>query len=344
MSAQPADLLLRPPADAPEVFSLLQLALEQWPGEVTLLSVELTIRWINPAASARLGRIAADCIGRHWLTLQNEPGATLEDLERALQGEVTDIAARPARTVAGSLRYASLRVQPVMSGSVCAGLMIVERDVTAELWNRDLAMRRAAVVRSVARGSRDLICLLDANGRVLFVSDGVRDVLGIDAESTIGSSVFERIHPDDLREVRERIANGDVLHSPQQLREMRFRFRHQDGSWRWMIGMAVSALSDPNLAAIIVVARDATEELAAEERLRNRERRLVHLTENSQDLIIVLAADGRCTFESASVRRQLGFAYGELDQHRLLQRVHPAHRKRAVVFVRQIAADRKSVV
>ena len=340
MSAQPADLLLRPPADAPEVFSLLQLALEQWPGEVTLLSLELTIRWINPAAAARLGRSAADCIGRRWLTLHTESGATLQDIERALQGEVMDIAARAVRTAAGSLRYASVRIQPVMNGNVCAGLMLVERDVTAELWNRDLDMRRAAIVRTIARGSRDLICLLDADGRVLFVSDGVRDVLGLDVESAIGSNVFERIHPDDLREVRERIANGDVLHTPQQLREMRFRFCHLDGSWRWLIGMAVNALADPNLAAIIVVARDATEELAAAERSRSRERRLSHLTENTQDLILVFAADGRCTFESTSVQRQLGFAPGELSQDHLLQCVHPAFRKHAVVFVKQIVAER----
>ena len=153
-----------------------------------------------------------------------------------------------------------------------------------------------------------------------------------------GRNIFEFICPDDIAEVRSKFDSGEVLRTPLRMRRVRFRFRHADGQWRWLESLAVNALHDPLLATIIVHSRDVSEDVALEEALRRRERRFSTLTEKSEDLIVVLGADGKAVFESASISRIFGFRPRELTSRRILRLIHPSHRRRAIGVGRELMA------
>ena len=46
----------------------------------------------------------------------------------------------------------------------------------------------------------DVIIILDSNGRFLWVSPQVQDVLGYDSEEIIGREGFNYIHKDDIED------------------------------------------------------------------------------------------------------------------------------------------------
>ncbi|MCU0757979.1 MAG: PAS domain S-box protein [Steroidobacteraceae bacterium] len=266
---------LKPPggevAVAPDP-GIAALALANWPGEVALLGTDLRVEWVNARCAARLGVAPADCVGLEWLALHPTAAVHVAEYQRAARGEGIEL---PPAPFAGPGRagFGSATLQPLLRDGAVAGLLVVERELPLPAPGAKLADRREALLRAVAEASRDAIALLDARGAISFVSDAVLAMTGRAPQQYLGRSIFEFIHPDDLGEVREKMASGDVLRTPLRMRHVRYRFRHADGQWRWLESLAVNALHDPLLEAIIVDSRDVSAEVALEEALgRSRER------------------------------------------------------------------------
>src|SRR5438067_9287746 len=74
------------------------------------------------------------------------------------------------------------------------------------------------------------------------------------------------MHPEDVPRVHEALRAEVQDDAPPQLLEL--RWRHADGSWRWLEAMVNNRLGDPTVGGIIVTSRDITERRRAEERLR----------------------------------------------------------------------------
>jgi PAS domain S-box-containing protein len=80
-------------------------------------------------------------------------------------------------------------------------------------------------------------------------------------------NVLDHVHPEDLAHVLEEtekaLAEGGVATN-----EAEYRFRHRDGSWRWMESVGTYLLDDPAVGGVVVTSRDVTRRKEAEERLR----------------------------------------------------------------------------
>jgi PAS domain-containing protein len=58
--------------------------------------------------------------------------------------------------------------------------------------------------RALIENASDMIWILDDHGNYKYVSPSTRRILGYDPEFLIGTSAFDRLHPDDRQVVRER--------------------------------------------------------------------------------------------------------------------------------------------
>ena len=117
--------------------------------------------------------------------------------------------------------------------------------------------------RALIENSADGIALLAADGTVLYASPPTRLMLGHDPSAVIGKQVLEHMHADDLPLARDlcaqvRATRGATLSS-------QFRYRHKDGSWRWIESTDNYLLAEPGVEAIVVNYRDVTERKQAEE-------------------------------------------------------------------------------
>jgi len=77
----------------------------------------------------------------------------------------------------------------------------------------------------------DLLCISDLDGHLLRVNPAWEEVLGYKTNELQGSCIFDFIHPDDLDtavEIKEKLSNY------QQVNHFENRFRHQNGSYRYL--------------------------------------------------------------------------------------------------------------
>ena len=141
---------------------------------------------------------------------------------------------------------------------------VTERKRTEEALAESERRLRAVLVQY---GS-DVIAILEADGTFRYESPAVEVVLGYGPGGRVGESVFSYIHPDDLEVARS--VFGESLRGAGSRRPAEIRFRHADGSWRWLEGAANNLLSDPDVRGIVANFRDVTERKALEGRLAHQ--------------------------------------------------------------------------
>jgi len=78
-----------------------------------------------------------------------------------------------------------------------SGFLLIFRDVTLRTQLQDQLDRMDVLYRGLVEGSPDLIYVLDANARVLFINDTVATLLGYAKKDLIGKDLIDIVHPED---------------------------------------------------------------------------------------------------------------------------------------------------
>ena len=164
--------------------------------------------------------------------------------------------------------------------------------------------------RALVENSSDAIVLLDASGKILFVSETSQRLLGYSIDERLGHSAFEFMHEEDVPIVRATFA--ECLQKPGVPITTEFRNLHKDGSWRLIEAVAVNRLEEPAIDAIVVNYRDVTERRRAEHALRSSEERLRHIVENAQDIIYYCDPLGHFTYVNPTAARVMKYSEQEL--------------------------------
>src|SRR5882762_4683115 len=183
--------------------------------------------------------------------------------------------------------------------------------------------------------ARDIISVAAPDGRLQYVSGGVRNSLGYTSEERQSSTLFEHVHPDDLEALRARyqqLVDGEIKAFSHE-----FRVRHKDGSYRWLESSYTSALDNPLIGGVVINSRDITGRKMAEQRLAQREE-VFRLAADAVDGVIYEwdVASGY-VHRSRGVLEVLGIEPEDLEPNSEAwqERVHPrdfeAHKKAATL-------------
>lgn len=160
----------------------------------------------------------------------------------------------------------------VGAGSVLAvllallSLITVHRDAEALRRVADELREREEYYRLLTEHSSDLVRLLSAEGRVLYVSPSVERMLGYSVAEYMQLTPRSLLHPDEQHIASELLdairtgARNDGVSS--------YRIRHRSGAYRWFeVRWVVRRSADGAVRDIHSVARDFTERLEAEHQL-----------------------------------------------------------------------------
>jgi len=173
----------------------------------------------------------------------------------------------------GSLHWYSVSGQPVFDQvGRFEGYRGVGHDITERVVSRERLEKTQHWLEQAIRAGRIGLWERDADTWAFAITDNWKSLFGY-AEDEIGNSSadFDRlVHPDDLERIHA-FARA-YRENPQGDYENRFRVRHKDGSWRWV-------LSRGNIRTDAVTERgtwvgchiDITEQKLAEEALRANE-------------------------------------------------------------------------
>ncbi|WP_460683114.1 putative bifunctional diguanylate cyclase/phosphodiesterase [Modestobacter lapidis] len=125
-----------------------------------------------------------------------------------------------------------------------------QRRLTADL------QRSEAYFRTLVRGSVDPIVILDEGLTLRWSSPSITDLLGLDPARTVGLTLTDVLHPDDVPGL---LAGLDAVAVPgdPETKIRTARVRHVDGHWRMIQARVHDLRRDPDVGALVLYCRDA---------------------------------------------------------------------------------------
>ena len=233
--------------------------------------------------------------------------------------------------VQGSLRNPDRRF-------ICLARDVTER-VRAERALRESEERFA----QTARVSRSFVWEVDARGRYVYASSGVKDVLGYRAEELVGRMHFYDFYPgrDCQRFKRDCFA---AFRRGRPIRNFVNLNRAKDGRLVWTASSATPQLNaHGRLRGYRGIDIDVTERIRAEQALRESERRFAESARQSRTYLWEVDAAGLYVYVSPVVANVLGYApeeiVGRLHYHDLFP---PSMRARLVAEIQAAIDQRRS--
>ena len=215
-------------------------------------------------------RDARDVVGRKVIEFWADPAEALRSL-RALAAGTLVVAALRARRADGSEFDVELSGSQIIAddgridGYIGSFLDVTERTL-AEKRLQVERERTRAIVDSVL----DIVVILDAQGTIIFENAAVERVLGFRAGERVGDSILSHAHPDDV--ARAGASMAELFVDPQKLTRITMRYRHKDGTWRWLETFGRNLMHVPAIGGILGVGRDVSEQREMQARLDASER------------------------------------------------------------------------
>ena len=209
------------------------------------------------------------------------------------------------------------------------GMVGVSMDVTERKRAEEALGKSEERFRALTQNSSDIITLLGTDGTVHYQSPSIEHILGYRPEELVGKSIFDYVHPEDLGRVRRAFAKG--LAEPDLHPSVQHRFRHKDGSWRYLESVGSNLLGESIVGEFVVNSRDVTERVWAEEKLRHAETRYRTLVERLPAVTYVQEIGGPepAIYMSPQMETLTGYSPEECKDPDLRWRmVHPDDRER----------------
>ena len=250
-----------------EMRGRLEAMLEHTNEIITVLDESGTVLFSNAASGRLTGFAGSEINGTSAFDLIHP-----DDRDMAASKFLESLAQPGAVTTAElRLRYADheyhdveVHVNNLLENASVKGLVVTIHDVTDRRRNEQRLQQSEGRHRSLIQNLTDVIVVLNRNFEVTYVSPAIERLIAAPADTNLGMSAFNDIHPDDLPGVigvLEEVMNGELGATRQM--ELRLDRTSGTGDWRWLDSVTVNRLDDPAVQGIVCTLRDITEQKAA---------------------------------------------------------------------------------
>jgi PAS domain S-box-containing protein len=156
-------------------------------------------------------------------------------------------------------------------------------------------------------------CLNDPEYTMMFVSEGVHELIGYEPEEIVGNaeiSYGEIVHPEDAQAVWTTIQQAVDLNIPFQ---MVYRIRTRAGEYKWVWEQGRGVHDDKgNLLSLEGFITDISEQKSAQEALQQQSDFNAKLIETSPVFYLALDAGGRIIMVNAAMLQATGYERSDL--------------------------------
>ena len=227
------------------------------------------MKYQSPSMERILGYTPEDSAGQNMFALVHP-----DDLETAMR-EIAAAAAAPGTTGHaeyrfrhrdGSWRQLETFGRTVSPTSAEEGLVFNTRDITERKEAEDALRRSEQHFRRLIENAQDNIVIVSPDGVMTYQSPSVTRILGYTPDELVRTSAWELVHPDDVDAVMREL--GTAFATPGVIGHAEYRFRHKDGSWRYLEAFGQTLSTDSASEGLVANIRDVTERRLAEEALR----------------------------------------------------------------------------
>jgi PAS domain S-box-containing protein len=270
---------------------------------------------VNPALAGMLGYASREeLLSKNARELYLDPAARaaesalLEEQGRVVSREI--VLRKKDGTPVTCLDTASLVRDAAGHPVRYQGILV---DISARLDMERSLREQQEFARRLVESFPDLIVVLDREGKFTFVSNRVREMLGLSPADLMGKRYGMRAHPEDLKHLEALV--HDILDGVKTNDTLEYRSRHQDGTWR-MLRATVAPLADAagTVTGMVASLRDVTEINRLEQQVMQSEKLaamgqmmagVAHELNNPLTAILAVSDMLREHSEDAGHRRQL---------------------------------------
>jgi diguanylate cyclase (GGDEF)-like protein/PAS domain S-box-containing protein len=157
--------------------------------------------------------------------------------------------------------------------------------------------------RALVHNSNDIAIIMDASGKITYVSPSVETVAGHKPADMLGTNAWDYHYPDDVEadraDVGAALARGETI-----TRE--WRLRRADGSWGWFEFTMRDLRDNPAINGVVGNFQDVTQRHDGDAALRESEQIFRRTVEQSSDAFIAVGADDRITEWNPAATRMFG--------------------------------------
>jgi PAS domain S-box-containing protein len=202
---------------------------------------------------------------------------------------------------------------------------------------------REEYYRYLIENALEITGILAADGAISYISPAVQSILGYSPEELTGNSVFKLIHPEDIGAAHaalERVL--EVPNAPTTLTT--YQVQARDGSYRFLEAAGKNLLDVPSVAGILMLARDVTSRVEAEERLGESRRLIESVAETVPDALYVYdVSKGRIVWANRTVLELLPEIL-QMAREDLTALIHPEDLKALAEIVGSLTGSRRGRV
>ncbi|WP_460880770.1 PAS domain-containing sensor histidine kinase [Pontibacter rugosus] len=174
--------------------------------------------------------------------------------------------------------------------------------------------------RSIISKSKDLISVLDTEGRYIFVGESAQQIYGYKPVELLGKRCLSFIHPDDQPIIQQCIQTVVAGGQPQV---PPFRYRVKSGEWRWVQSEATNLLDDPNVQGILINSKDVTEPYLTSFERDHHQAYYRSLFFEHPDTVFTLSIEGTFQHSNQHMETLTGYSEADLETFKYIDIVHP---------------------
>jgi two-component system cell cycle sensor histidine kinase/response regulator CckA len=229
----------------------------------------------NRGAERIKGYKANEIIGKHFSVFYPPEDVASGKTERELkvaaaQGKCEDEGWRVRKDGSRFLANVVITALRDQEGKL-QGFSKISRDVTERYEMERKIHQEREFVRSLVECFPDLIVVLDIEGRFKFVSERIKDILGVSPEEYIGKPLGQRLALEDRTKLNKMFQNAIAGQKGQD--QIEIRAQHADGTWK-ILRISGNPLFDEKgtIVGMVSSGRDVTESKHLEHQLADKEK------------------------------------------------------------------------
>jgi PAS domain S-box-containing protein len=227
--------------------------------------------------------------------------------------------------VTGGQRWFLARISPIVdSDNTYRSVSMLIRNITerkqAEQAYAAIQKRFQALIEHAPDG----IALLDITGKLQQVTPSTEHILGYPLQEAVSQDPGLLTHPDDLPVVLSLL--NDLIQHPGSVASIQYRFRHKDGSWRWLDSTISNLLAEPSVAAIVFNYRDITGRKQAENALQQAKDFAENVIQTANVIFLQLDTAGNVLKLNAAAEEISGYSRSEIEGKNWFETLVPRDR------------------